>query len=152
MPNKACPKAKSFLVFELFFHWFVNYARGRAFRREISKIHRVRGSDSAYSILEEFCVYHGNSDRHKFKIESAIACTCARECPGSADRTRPFGGGRKTASDRHQANTSHTRRLRPEDKKNQFHNCATNVTLYGFLKLPVLGNLPRTNDSLFTSS
>ena len=41
MPNKACPKAKSFLVFGLFFHWFLNYTRGRAFRREISKIHRV---------------------------------------------------------------------------------------------------------------
>ena len=44
MPNKACPKAQSFWVFELFFHWFVNYARGRAFRREISKIHRVHRS------------------------------------------------------------------------------------------------------------
>ena len=41
MPNKACPKVQSFLVFGLFFYWFLNYTRGRAFRREISKIHRV---------------------------------------------------------------------------------------------------------------
>ena len=41
MPDKACPKAKSFLVWGLFFHWFLNYARGRAFRREISNIHTV---------------------------------------------------------------------------------------------------------------
>ena len=41
MPNKACPKAQSFLVFKLFFHWFVNDTRGRAFRREILNIHTV---------------------------------------------------------------------------------------------------------------
>ena len=42
MPNKACPKVQSFLVFGLFFYWFLNYTRGRAFRREISNIHTVR--------------------------------------------------------------------------------------------------------------
>ena len=31
MPNKACPKAQSFLVFKLFLHWVANYTRGRAF-------------------------------------------------------------------------------------------------------------------------
>ena len=41
MPNKACTKAQSFLVFGLFFYWFLNYTRGRAFRREISNIHTV---------------------------------------------------------------------------------------------------------------
>ena len=41
MPNKACPKVQSFLVFGLFFYWFLNYTRGRAFRREISNIHTV---------------------------------------------------------------------------------------------------------------
>ena len=41
MPNRACPKVQSFLVFGLFFYWFLNYTRGRAFRREISNIHTV---------------------------------------------------------------------------------------------------------------
>ena len=41
MPNRACPKVQSFLVFGLFFYWFLNYTRGPAFRREISNIHIV---------------------------------------------------------------------------------------------------------------
>ena len=34
-------KPKVSWFFGLFFHWLLNYTRGRAFRREISKIHRV---------------------------------------------------------------------------------------------------------------
>ena len=35
-------KPKVSWFFRLFFHWLLNYTRGREFGREISKIHRVR--------------------------------------------------------------------------------------------------------------
>ena len=73
MPNKACPKVQSFLVFGLFFYWFLNYTRGRAFRREISNIHTVwlKINQHFYwlkSVKVQQAIFHftGSSKKHPF--------------------------------------------------------------------------------------
>ena len=92
MPNKACPKVQSFLVFGLFFYWFPNYTRGRAFRREISNIHTVCPvtvlletslSSSAICQYHEtiFCIQVNTySPRYIFPLEWVLGHNFSRPC------------------------------------------------------------------------